>query len=368
MNKSSAAAVVTLREGSANDLDDVTSLLSLRDGKQRDPDVVSDYLWGLQPDRVRVWLAHVDGQPAGITALYLRTMNWPESGVVDNPPESLVAGYWAHLYVRPEFRAKMLYPQLVFAMLRGMAAAGIAVIYTATRQPAVAEAHQKLGFALAGSIPLKLQPLRPFCLLAKQRRLPWLARFSAPLDAAYWLLARPRSAVGLVETVDLQSHFVEQIAEWLNQRDSRRVRQIWTADQLRRRYRTTLDGSEYRITATRRNDRMTAALITTLAERGNGIRAAVLLELAAAPDATAADVRALLSEAHQFARLQAAEVMLSLPETLMLPLSSRPASRYITSGSEQYHLLAYPKSMAQPPQPSAAVEGWQFSFGDHDAF
>jgi hypothetical protein len=302
-------------------------------------------------------------------------MHWPRgkssnaSGTPADADELITAGYWAHLFVRPEFRAKMIYPQLVLAMIRGMKAAGVQAIFTATRQPAVAEGHQKLGFALVGAVPLRFKPLRPFQLLAKQKNFAALAPLGMPLDAAYWLATRPRvRRSAAIDEIPLESSAVDEIVELLNARGGGPVRQLWTVELFRRRYRTTLDGQPYHIRAIRRAGRVVAALILTLAQRGNRIRAGILLESVFAADATDAEIRFLIADAHCYAVGQGAEIMLCLPESLSLPPSDSPIARYMTSTSENYHLLVYPKTMAQPPQASSELANWLFSFADHDAF
>jgi hypothetical protein len=365
-----ATPTVTIRNVGPADVDDVAALLSARDGQPRSRNAVETYLWGLDPKCTRTWVAYVDGVPAGVTMLYLRQMRWPliDFTEEENSP-TIVAGYWSHLYVRPEFRSLMIYPQLVFAMLRGMTAAGVAVIFTATRQPHVAEGHQKLGFALVGALPLKIKPLRPFRLLAKQKQIRGLAAVAAPLDAVFgWIAGPSRGSRINVESVPLDSGDVDEIVALLNDPLRPPVCQLWTAEQFRRRFRATLDETDYRITAVRRNGRIVAALVMAIAERGNRIRAGILLEVAAHAEATEAELRALVNDAHRFALAQGCEIMLSMEQSLRDPQSSRPAVSYLTNKTEHYHLLVYPKKMAVAPHASAELENWSFSFADHDAF
>ena len=100
MTAAASSADTLVREAAPSDLPDVVRLLSARDNRRRDPQVVSDYLWGLSPEHVRAWIAYVGDQPAGFTMFYLREMNWPQ--LQNSPPidDRLVrAGYWAHLFV-----------------------------------------------------------------------------------------------------------------------------------------------------------------------------------------------------------------------------------------------------------------------------
>lgn len=355
----------TVRAATPADMPHVVKLISARDHQTRDPRVVADYLWNLDHDCTRAWIAYVGGAPVGLTMLYLRHMNWPKS---DGAALTNLAGYWAHLYVAPEYRKQMIYPQLVLAMLRGMNAAGLSTIFTATRQPQVAEGHQKLGFALVGKLPLRLRPLRPFQLLAKHKGFAALAPLCAPLDALYGLVRRrPHPHVHIAE-VSVDSPQVDRIVELLNDRANTQVHQQWTADQFRRRYRTTLDGTNYRITAVSHGSALVAAVVMTLVERGNRIRAGVLLEVVANSTATRDQIESLLADAEQFARSSSAELMLSLPGSLELEQLAGSLGGYLENRSELYHMLVYPKTMAQPPHLAADLANWIFTFGDHDAF
>ena len=129
---------VTIRVACDADVAAITRLLRERDAAAHPTAAVARYLADLDPSRITVWLAEKEGQPVGINAIYRRK--------IDSPAGCLEAGYWSHLYVRPEARALMVYPQLVMAMLRWAQAGGADLIYTATRQEHVAAAHLKLGF------------------------------------------------------------------------------------------------------------------------------------------------------------------------------------------------------------------------------
>lgn len=361
------APSVTVRLAGPEDLRDVAALLSERDDQTRDAQTVGTYLWGLDPGCTRTWVAYIGDVPAGLTMLYLRDMHWPPGEGGDVP--IVRAGYWSHLYVRPEHRSKMIYPQLVLAMLRDMNAAGLAAIFTATRQPHVAEGHQKLGFSLVGAWSLKYRPLRPFRLLAKQKASRVVGAVAAPLDALCgFVTGTSRGPMAGVEGVPLESAAVEEVVKMMNDPRRGAVRQRWTVEQFRRRFAATLDAAPYRITAVRRGGRVAAALVMAIAERGARIRAGVVLDVAVAEEARDADVRTLIGDAHRHAYSQGCEIMLSLAPSLAGPQSGRPVAAYITSGAERYHLLVYPKKMAQPPNAAAALERWAFTFADHDAF
>ena len=355
-----------MREATPADLADVVELLSARDGTRRDPSVVNAYLWGLDPDCTRIWLAYVDQQPVAITMLYLRALQWPAAA-----PESnrLRAGYWAHLYVEPDVRTRMIYPQLVFAMLRGMKDAGVSVIYTATRQADVAAGHQKLGFKLVGNLTLWLRPLRPLRLLAKHKGPSAIARLCGPGDAVYDVLAgRREKRSSDISNIPLDSPRLEEILALRRPSDDSRVAQLMNAEEFRRRFATTLDGTDYRITALQCGGRIVAAVVMVLAERGKQIRAGVILELIAAPDARTSHIDALLVDAERHAYRKGAEIMLMLGSTATLAQSYGSRVKYRISRSERYRLLVYPGAMAGDSDQAARLENWNFDFGDHDAF
>ncbi len=359
-------AKIIVREATPADLKDVTALLSARDGIDRSQQVVDAYLWGLDPSCTRTWLAYVGNEPVGITMLYLRHMRWPQE---DNSSTMKLAGYWSHLYVMPEYRKLMIYPQLVLGMIRGMRTAEIDLIFTATRQADVAEGHQKLGFALVSKMPLRLRPLRPFRLLAKHKGAGLLAPFCGPSDAIYqFLLGREPAQDVPIEEISLESSDVEEIVALLNSPDNDLVRQDWTVEQFRRRFRTTLDGTKYRLTAIRSEGRLVAGLITALVERGNNIRAGIVLDIAALPSASLEQVNSLIAEAEQHAHRHEAEVMLALERSLFIDQWGDTYGKYLANDSETYHMLVYPKPLAQEPFAAAQLENWYFSYADHDAF
>ena len=367
MTAPSPSAGTVVREATPADLADVARLLSARDEHPRTPAIVGKYLWALDSAHTCTWLAYVGDRPVGITMLYLRDMAWPGGGSAE--PATLRAGYWSHLFVEPEFRRQMVYPQLVFAMLRGMAAHGISIIYTATRQPQVAEGHQKLGFALVGTLPLRLRPLRPFRLLAKHKGIKLPGPLIGLLDttARPFIKRRQNSAVEVAE-ISLADPRIEGVVALLNGRGDDKVCHAWTAEEFRRRFATTLDGTAYRVLAAMRTGRVVAALVTVLIERGNNIKAGVVITLAAAREATTNEVTTLLAAAETWALQNEAELMLALDASLKLPPLTGAKGKYLSTDSESYHLLVYPKKFAQAPYAAAELENWVFDYADHDAF
>ncbi len=148
-----ATVTATIRIAGEADKGAVADLLRERDGAMYTTSAVAAYLADLDPSRIAVWLAEKDGRPVGINAVYRRT--------ISSPVGSLAAGYWSHLYVRPEARSLMVYPQLVMAMLRWAESDNADFIYTATRQEHVAAAHLKLGFGKIVTMPVLLRQKDP---------------------------------------------------------------------------------------------------------------------------------------------------------------------------------------------------------------
>src|SRR5436190_2618616 len=224
---------VEIRPTSPADLGLVTELLSERDGQALSSANVSAALVGLQPEHLAGWIALADGRPAGFTCLYARQQRWDSAG-----ERTIRAGYWAHLFVREEFRRLMLYPQLVLAMMRGVKALGIDAIFTGTRRPQVAEGHVKLGFARLGELEVLFKPLRPFRLLARYKNLGGLAWAAVPADATYAALrgARPPAVQDYsIREVATSDAPLPQLVSLLELSTHGRIAQVWTPDTLARR-------------------------------------------------------------------------------------------------------------------------------------
>ena len=73
--------------------------------------------------------------------------------------EKLRAGYWANLYIHPEYRQFLLYPRLTRAMTGALQNNDLAILYTAVRDLQVASAHVKLGFSKVGEFAVRAKPL-----------------------------------------------------------------------------------------------------------------------------------------------------------------------------------------------------------------
>ena len=358
--------MITIRAATQADLPVLRDLLSDRDGEQRLEPAVRDHLMECDPERFLAWIAFDGDEPVGITALYLRPLLFD-----GDVPAERSAGYWAHLYVRESHRSLMVYPQLVFAMTRGMREAGLDLLYTATRQPDVAAGHQKLGYRLVGTIPVRLLPLRPFRLLARQKRLGPLAEALSPLGDRLWSLWRGlfRRTTGdgqTMEQITLEDGRIGELVELMNRRGAGHVAQRWTTEHFRTRFKGALDGEKYVIHVACSDDRVLGGSIHRLAVRGNSVRTGVILDL-------------VLSEGHE----DLAGPMLSTLESRMLqdgadvilhlegpgdPVGGGVLARGYRTAPDVYHLLVSPGGMVDPGSRAGDLSNWLFAFSDHDAF
>ncbi|MEO1008904.1 MAG: GNAT family N-acetyltransferase [Planctomycetota bacterium] len=354
-----------LRRATADDLPDLALLLAQRDEDGRREAHVSATLCDLDPERIAVWIASAHGEPAGMTALYLRSMRWPGRGEVR-------VGYWAHLFVVPEHRRLMLYPQLVFAMRKAMRELGIAAIVTGNRRPSVAEGHLKLGFAVACTWPVRIKPLRPFRLLGKHKGVAW-ARALAPLGDSLWRLRirRPKPPTGIeLEHVQDAAHagtfVLDAVADLLAERSGDRISTAWTADLLRARLAVGIDGEPYRLVLARRGGAIEGVAIYRTASRGDGVHTGALLELAARDD----DARTLaaLRGAVEVSLLERdADVALWLDGAGGAASEALRGGGYIQAKGEQYQMLVFPADDAERA-PANDPGNWRFTLLDHDAF
>lgn len=357
---------ITIRAASREDLPILRELLSARDDEQRHDAAVRDHLMDCDPERFLAWIAFDGDEPVGLTALYLRPLRFDGDEPVDR-----TAGYWAHLYVRESHRSLMVYPQLVFAMSRGMREAGLDLLFTATRQPDVAEGHQKLGYQLVGTIPVRLLPLRPFRLVARQKKLGALAEALSPAGDCLWSLWRRLSwrTTGderTIEQVELDDDRIEGLVELMNRRGAGRIAQTWTPELFRARFRGALDGEPYGIHLACDGKRVLGGTIHRLAIRGNGVRTGVILDLVLSEGHE--DLAApLLASLERRMRLDGADVVLHLDG---VPDGSGAAvrARGYRTAPDIYHLLVNPKALVAPGTPDGDLDNWLFAFSDHDAF
>lgn len=350
-----------------SDLQGLADLLTERDGHRRDPSDVAKALSNLDDRAVAAWIAHVHDQPAACTAMYRRSIHGPG---FQSPVE---IGYWAHLFVRPEHRKRMLYPQLVFTMRRSMAPLGVHAILTAMRRPEVTEGHLKLGFMRLCSWPVLIKPIRPFQLLSKHRGIPAVRVIAPAGDAIWWSIERVRN-IGTrtmsVETrpaavVVSEPNGMSELAEFFQQVSVGRLATNWTTQLLTNRLAGGVEGQSYTVHTVRQGGQLQGVAITTLATRGHGIRTGVLLDLCSL-DHNPTVIRALLSASERVLAGAGAEVILWIdgagPETSRVMRKSG----YRISQQETYTLIGH--TLGGGPDLPQDPGAWRFTFLDHDAF
>jgi len=352
---------IRLSEAGPGDLPAITALLSRRDERENDPEDVRRVLFGLEPDRLRAWVAWAGERPVGLTAIYLRRLRWQEG--------TRLAGYWAHLYVHEDYRERMVFPMLLLAMVRGARAAGVEVMFTATRQPGLATASAKLGFALLATRRVLLRPLRPLRLAGLQLGAPRrIASLGAPLDALFGALATrvPAPPGDRIEVLTPAEGAAAAVA-LLEKAGCGRISQIWSDAYFRRRFEVTIDGAGYELLLASRDGAARAAVITRLSDRNNGVRSGVILDALAADDDAAGSLAHLLRVAHRRAYEAGAELCLGFdaPGTGFAALARRLGYREVW---ERYHFLVWPAEVAAGGGFGSDPDHWRFAFADHDAF
>lgn len=354
----------TLRIADAADLPIISRLICERDGRFHPAEAIAGYLANLDHERIVVWIAERDGEPIGLNAIYLRPIACC-TGVVR-------AGYWGHLYVRPEARKLMVYPQLVLTMLRWAKENELDWVYTATRQEAVAAAHLKLGFERIATIPVLLKPLRPGTLVAHRLGRNLVINALAAIADATWATGHaagrmfaPTSTTGSSPT-DAAVSAAAMIGS-LAAVSGRSIRTAWTEQSWANRFTATIEGDCYRSFVVPATATPSAAALLRIAARGEpALRLAVVMDLVdASEDRRIAS--SLLARATDWALQQRADAIIVLE-----PTAPDEAAWYRRKGfmrsPERYALLVKSTSSRSLPDGFRDPARWRFPFAEHDAF
>ena len=354
---------MTVRETGPKDLDTVFNLICQIYGRALPYEAVARQVFHLDPSVFRAWVAYDEDRPVGLTSLQIRSLRWND--------EELRAGYWGSLYVQPEYRKRMVYPRLVFAMLKEGSASGVDIIYTATRRPHVAEGHRKLGFHQVGTLPVLIKPVRPFGLLVKYKSLGGgLLHLGRILDRLYVLESIFRRIRTRSSAVNLDAATTSEagatVVEMLNRSGAGRISQKWKQEVFNRRFQTTIDGQPYEILTARNEGALDAALLCCRASRGNNISALVILDILFSPGKEKA-LEALLVEAGKRAIDWGVDCILFLDGIGGTTRSILRKLGYRTT-NEIYHMLVWPKEKIPEAAPVSDLANWRFAFSDHDAF
>jgi hypothetical protein len=276
------------------------------------------------------------------------------------------AGYWANLYVAPQYRCYMLYPRLTHKITEALRNHDLAVVYTGVRYPAVARAHASVGFVKLGELQVRAKPFRPVRFVMRYNGWRGCERLAAPPDLVY----RKVRSLFANRTQEDSNRYVlgvgvdyAELAGLLNQSQSR-VRQVWSATRLRDRYAGNLDQEPYRALAARREGKLAAAIVWRVAVRGNGVRVGVIMELVF-QTGEESGAQKVLAAAESAAQSEGCDAMLHLDG---ISESSRiiDAAGYWSS-PERYNILVWPPRVTGGIVPRE-LRGWRYAFGDHDAF
>jgi hypothetical protein len=353
-----------IRRAEPADLAAIRDLLSLRDERTWDEAATVRTFFGLAPDRCVAWIAHAGTQLVGLSTLFVRDL--------EGPAGTLRAGYWANLFIDPAYRTLMLYPRLPLAMFAAAPSLGLRVIYGSVRRQGLAEAHTRIGFARLGRLNVLVKPLRPLRLLARYRRWP-LGRAAVLPDALYrgWLSAsRPRATAGMTLEERAPGEVdAACLTDLIRASAAGRVLARWTPEFFAERYARTPEGGTYRVVTAHRGADLLGAVIHCIAERGEGIRAGVVMDVIATPGAEA-DMAAALGLVEERALEADADLMLFL-DGLGPDLARVLSSCGYRRSPEVYDMLLWPArdiAAGAPLAPLSDAARWRFCFGDHDAF
>lgn len=348
---------LSIRQATAEDLPAVVRLFEIRDGHAYEPELIFHKVARFDPERTLAWMAYEGCHPVGMTMMLLRELN------VDG--EKLRAGYWANLYIRPEYRQFLLYPRLTLAMTKVLRNNDVAILYTAVRDADVARAHVKLGFSEVGVVPVRAKPLRPARLFLRAKGWNLSNHFTSVPDYLYRGVLKIRSP----RESDLQvcgMTLPANLAEFgsLLEQTQYRVRQIWNCARLNDRYASNRDGEPYTLVGVRRHGMLVAAALWRAAVRGSKVRAGVLMDLAFRNGEEHA-ARKVLAAAEEAALENSCDVMLHLD-------GLTEASRIIRKSGycfspERYTLLLWPAPVAKKGLLSD-LQNWRYPFAEHDTF
>jgi hypothetical protein len=348
---------LSIRQASAEDLPAAVRLFEIRDGHTYDPELIFHKVGRFDPKRTLAWIAYDDFHPVGMSMMLLRELN------VDG--EKLRAGYWANLYIRPEYRQFLLYPRLTLVMTNALRNNDLAILYTAVREAEVAGAHVKLGFSKVGELAVRAKPLRPARLFMRAMGRDVSNHLTAFPDYLYGGLLKMRRPNGRdlrVCEMALSANFTEFGS--LLEKSRCRISQVWNCNRLDERYASNRDAEPYHLLGVRRDRTLLAAAIWRAAVRGNKVRAGVLMDLAYRRGEEDA-ARKVVAAAESAALENGCDVMLHLD-------GLDEASRMIcTSGyrfsPERYSILLWPNNRTRSGLLSD-LRNWRYPFAEHDTF
>jgi hypothetical protein len=348
---------LSIRQASAADLPAAVRLFEIRDGQAYEPELIFHKVGRFDPKRTLAWMAYDGCHPIGMSMMLLREL------YVDG--EKLRAGYWANLYILPEYRQFLLYPRLTLAMTAALHSNDIAVLYTAVRDAEVARAHMKLGFSKVGELAVRAKPLRPVRLFLRAKGWEVSNHFTSAPDYLYRRVLKTPSGNGS----DLQISEMalsSQLAEFgpLLEQTRCRVHQVWNCSRLRDRYASNRDAEPYYLLGVRRQRTLVAAGLWRAAVRGSKVRAGILMDLAYQNGEEDA-ARKTTAAAEEAALENGCDVMLYLDGVDAASPIIRRSGYCFTP--ERYSLLLWPAKITRRALLSD-VQNWRYPFSEHDTF
>ena len=346
-----------IRQAGPEELPAAARLLSIKYGRSYEPEQIAHVLGRFEPERNLAWIAFDGTQPVGVTMVLIREL--------DLDGQKIRAGYWAQLYIRPEYRSYLLYPRLTQAMIRALPKNDLAVLYTGVRRAEVARAHTKLGFIKLGELAVRAKPLRPVRLVLRYKAWNACTKLADVPDFLYRGVLRLRAAGngGLQPCALSQPPDFDEFADLLNHTRSR-VRQVWNVSRLTERYTANREGEPYSLLGVRRQGMLVAAAVWRAALRGNGVRAGVLMDLAFRKGEEPA-ARKLLGGIEWNALHKNCDVMLHLDG--ISEASGLTARGGYYCSPERYTVLLWPTNIAKK-ELLADLGTWRYGFADHDTF
>lgn len=339
----------------AFDWDALAGLLSRRDGRPYSIAETAGTLWDLNPAHCHAWLALAGPRAVGLSTVFMRCLSTPGT--------EFPVGYWANLFVDPDFRNPLLYPRMVMATTQGIRKLGTQGLIAGVRRPDLSAAHQRLGFKRLETFPVLAKPLRPLRVATRYIKMPSpLVTFAgvidylparamtlAPSSCPRWASVTsgfplPKNLLALFTQEHSGLSFLRNMP-WLEARLSR-----WKGMGPYTAVWFELDGAPV------------AAALLACATRGNGYQIGVILDLVAPSRSLE---QALLKSIAWGACRRGDDLILWVPsgpdqKEFALSQGYRPTS-------ERYDILVHPPALMGPVG-SPYKGNWRFTFLDHDAF
>jgi|DewCreStandDraft_4_1066084.scaffolds.fasta_scaffold10583_8 N-acetylglutamate synthase-like GNAT family acetyltransferase len=354
---------IQIRRATISDLPALTELMREADERSYHENDVRRILHNLEDSHFIAWYAHLNGHPCGITMLQRKRLLWRG--------RDFHAGFWVNLYVRPAYRHTKVYPRLVLTMLRTAPAYNFDLIYAATRRAAVAEANLALGMTEVGRLALLGRPLRPASLVTKYKNLPvlvkWLGR---PLDQLFrhWtafhnLTLRSECTI---QSIPWDSDVLSDLTNLRDSHSKELVHCRFDTSQFIHRFSVGPDGATYQLVAALRGTQITAAAVWRMAERANGIRASIIMELLVTSPHRR-DALTLLRFLHRHAYALGAEIVVILPPPDRDTYCLLRDAGYLRM-PETYVLMCKALRPLADDFPMHDSTKWRYCFIDNDAF